>query len=336
MTRALITDPDLPAKARSGRLDELVRCIGCNACIAHYHARHADPCAINPRPGASCTSHARPCDGAAASGSSSSAAGRPGSPRRSTPAARGHEVVLLERSGRLGGQIALAGAAPGGRGARGGVPRQRRPAAHRTRVELAARSSRRRLTPCSSSTPDAVVVATGARPYRGRALALDGSSRPGAGTCSRAELPLGRRVLVADWGGDPSGLDAAEVLAAAGKQVTLAVASVAAGELVHQYRRNLYLQRLYRAGVTILHHLELESVERRRGPAAQRLRARADPDRAGRRRRARARPRARGRRSRPSSRARASPSSEAGDCRSPRSLEEAVLEGTLAARDVFA
>ena len=27
---------------------------------------------------------------------------------------------------------------------------------------------------------------------------------------------------------------------------------------------------------------------------------------------------------------------EAGDCRSPRSLEEAVLEGTLAARNVFA
>ena len=63
------------------------------------------------------------------------------------------------------------------------------------------------------------------------------------------ELPDGDSVLVADWGGDPSGLDAAEVLAAAGKRVTLAVASVAVGELVHQYRRNLYLQRLYRAGV---------------------------------------------------------------------------------------
>ena len=42
--------------------------------------------------------------------------------------------------------------------------------------------------------------------------------------------------------------------------MTLAVASLAAGEPIHQYRRNLYLQRLYRAGVTILHHLELESV----------------------------------------------------------------------------
>jgi hypothetical protein len=56
----------------------------------------------------------------------------------------------------------------------------------------------------------------------------------------------GLRVVVADWGGDPSGLDAAEVLALAGNDVTLAVASVAVGEGVHQYRRNLYLQRLYR------------------------------------------------------------------------------------------
>ena len=36
--------------------------------------------------------------------------------------------------------------------------------------------------------------------------------------------------------------------------------SLAPAEPVHQYRRNLYLQRLYRAGVTILHHVELESV----------------------------------------------------------------------------
>ncbi|MFY9579719.1 MAG: hypothetical protein WAQ33_10370, partial [Gaiellaceae bacterium] len=38
MTRALIADPELPAKARAGRSDAIIRCIGCNACIAHYHA----------------------------------------------------------------------------------------------------------------------------------------------------------------------------------------------------------------------------------------------------------------------------------------------------------
>jgi pyruvate/2-oxoglutarate dehydrogenase complex dihydrolipoamide dehydrogenase (E3) component len=138
-------------------------------------------------------------------------------------------------------------------------------------------------------------------------------------------------VLVADWGGDPGGLDAAEVLVAAGKQVTLAVSSAAVGELVHQYRRNLYLQRLYRAGVRILHHHELESA----GDGEARLRnvfarelvtlvrtngvvlalgrvpVEVDPPPGV-------------------------PVERAGDCLSPRSLEEAVLEGTLAAQRLVA
>ena len=51
MTRALITDPDLPRKARDGRADDVLRCIGCNTCIAHYHAAIPIACAQNPRTG---------------------------------------------------------------------------------------------------------------------------------------------------------------------------------------------------------------------------------------------------------------------------------------------
>ena len=51
MTRALITDPHLPRKSREGRLRDVLRCIGCNACIAHYHAGTPIACAQNPRTG---------------------------------------------------------------------------------------------------------------------------------------------------------------------------------------------------------------------------------------------------------------------------------------------
>ncbi|HEY6836696.1 MAG TPA: hypothetical protein VI142_09650, partial [Gaiellaceae bacterium] len=51
MTRALIADPELPRKAGEGRLVELVGCVGCNACIAHYHAGTPLRCAVNPRTG---------------------------------------------------------------------------------------------------------------------------------------------------------------------------------------------------------------------------------------------------------------------------------------------
>ena len=53
MTRALITDPDMPAKARTGRTADILRCIGCNACIAHYTPRRRFAARRIPAPGAS-------------------------------------------------------------------------------------------------------------------------------------------------------------------------------------------------------------------------------------------------------------------------------------------
>jgi pyruvate/2-oxoglutarate dehydrogenase complex dihydrolipoamide dehydrogenase (E3) component len=140
-------------------------------------------------------------------------------------------------------------------------------------------------------------------------------------------MPDGESVLVVDWGGDVSGLDAAEVLAAAGKRVTLAVASVAVGELVHQYRRNLYLQRLYRAGVEIVHHHELDAEGRLRNVFAPELAADVEADDVV---------LALGRVPVEADAPPGVPCERAGDCLSPRSLEEAVLEGTLAARRVVA
>lgn len=330
MTRALIADPELPAKARSGRLHELVRCVGCNACIAHYHAGTPIACAVNPETGRELR---LPRMVAQARRRLVVVGGGPAGIAAAAEAVRtGHEVVLLERSPGLGGQVALAGAAPAGESLAAAfldnAARQLAGVEVRLGVDADADA-------VLALEPDAVVVATGARPYRDPSLTLGGVEALSAWEVLEGRLPAGGSVLVADWGGDPSGLDASELLAAAGRSVALAVASHAAGETVHQYRRNLYLQRLYRAGVTVLHHRELvaaadgavqlrnvfapELVETVRVDAVVLALGRV-PE--------------------------ASPASalagrgtaveEAGDCRSPRSLEEAVLEGTLAARGVLA
>jgi len=65
---------------------------------------------------------------------------------------------------------------------------------------------------------------------------------------------------VSDWGGDWTGLDAAEALAARGARVRLVTSAVAFGGAVHQYQRNLYLARLDDAGVELVHHLRPASV----------------------------------------------------------------------------
>ena len=326
MTRALIADPDLPAKAGTGR--RILRCIGCNTCIAHYHAGTGIACAVNPRTGRELRLPGRPV-ATLARRVVVIGGGPAGLAAAADAAEAGHEVVLLERSERLGGQMALTRTAPGtaqvglqlvalfeGRLADAGVD---------VRLEVDADTEG-----VLSLGPDAVLVATGARPYVPD-LPLDGVEVMQSWDVLGDRPPSGLRVVVADWGGDPSGLDAAEVLALAGNDVTLAVASVSVGEAVHQYRRNLYLQRLYRAGVHVLHHhalvgttdgqVDLANVfahERRvhiPGDLLVLAQGRIPDDTLA-----------------PRLVSAGLRVEEAGDCLSPRSLEEAILEGTLAAR----
>ncbi len=52
MTRAMISDPLMPAKAAAGWLDEIRACVGCNqACIGHFHAGFPISCIQYPESG---------------------------------------------------------------------------------------------------------------------------------------------------------------------------------------------------------------------------------------------------------------------------------------------
>ncbi|MGH3021715.1 MAG: FAD-dependent oxidoreductase, partial [Gaiellaceae bacterium] len=236
---------------------------------------------------------------------------------------------LLERGERIGGQLALAGAAPMhaelARSLCRNYERLIEVGGMELRLETAADPDT-----LSALAPDAVVVATGARPYEPR-LELGGVEAVQAWTVLAGPPPRGRRVVVADWGGDAAGLACADVLTAAGNDVTLAVGSAAFGEGLHQYQRNLYAARLYRSGVRIEHHLELAGAEPGRVRLANVFAPELEtalpadllvlslgrvPERDLAKRLA----------------ASGVEVHEAGDCASPRSAEEAVLEGTLAAR----
>lgn len=329
MTRALIADPDLPAKVASGRAAEILRCTGCNACIAHYHAGTPIGCSMNPRTGRERAlprpgGRARPPRLVVVIG-----AGPAGLAAAAEACGSQHKVLVLERAPSIGGQLALAGAAPmHEETARTHLANARRLVADaEIRVGVA-------VDPQSVAElePDAVVVATGAIPYR-PPLPLGGQVLTAWEVL--AGVPVeGVRAVVADWGGDPSGLAAAELLAARGFQVTVALAAVAAGESIHQYTRNLYLERLYRAGVRLEHHLELAEAASEtavfRNLFAPELETELAAD---------ALILALGRvpadELAPALRAGGLTVEEAGDCRSPRSLEEATLEGTMAIRRLF-
>jgi 2,4-dienoyl-CoA reductase-like NADH-dependent reductase (Old Yellow Enzyme family)/thioredoxin reductase len=323
MTRALITDPDLPRKAAEGRLEDVLRCIGCNACIAHYHAGTGIACAQNPRTGRERTLP-RPERGerrrvVVVGG------GPAGLAAAAEASASGHEAILLERGERLGGQLALAGDAPMHAELAASLARNYDRLLDGAEIRLGTEADAALV---AGLAPDLAVVATGARPFL-PALELDGVATAHAWDVLAGPLPEAGRVVVADWGGDPAGLAAAELLAVAGAEVTLALGSAAFGEMLHAYQRNLYAQRLYRAGVRLEQHLDLVSA----GPGGIRFRnlfARelettlpADllvlalgrvPERG------------------PAEELAAAgiAVAEAGDCLGPRGVEEAILEGTLA------
>jgi 2,4-dienoyl-CoA reductase-like NADH-dependent reductase (Old Yellow Enzyme family) len=249
MTRALIADPGLVAKAATGR--HALECIGCNqACIGHYHAGVPIGCLVNPRTGRERTLPRR-VGVAGWLHVTIVGAGPAGVAAAVEAAAHGDSVIVVERAADVGGQLRLAGRAP----AHGELWRRWRANVARQladpRIELRLG---READAAELAAADVVVLATGARPF-----VPDWASAEHVDAWSAIANPAGLAgpVLVADWGGGWEGLDVAEVLARHGHDVTLACAAPCPGHTLHQYQRNLYLARLDEQGVAILHHTEV-------------------------------------------------------------------------------
>lgn len=114
MGRALIADPELPNKARTGREDETVHCVACGqGCFDNLVRMKAVECLCNPVAGRErqyrLQKTQRPQKILVAGG------GPAGMYAALAARSKGHAVTLYEKSMRLGGQLRLAGASPGRR-----------------------------------------------------------------------------------------------------------------------------------------------------------------------------------------------------------------------------
>jgi 2,4-dienoyl-CoA reductase-like NADH-dependent reductase (Old Yellow Enzyme family) len=255
MTRALISDPEMPRKAEAGRLDDIRACVACNqACIGHM---------LNGFP-ISCIQH--PETGRELEFGRLAPAGRPrrvlvvgggpgGMKAAAVAAARGHAVTLVEAGDSLGGQVNLAQTLPG-RLEFGGVTTNLGREVERAgvRVETGVRVTADLVR---ARAPEAVVLATGARPFPPGIELGEDAHVVDAWQVLAGAANVGGRVVVADSRADWIGLGLAEKLARDGCHVRLAVNGVTAGETLPQYTRDRWLGDIHRLGVEVIPYARL-------------------------------------------------------------------------------
>jgi len=259
MTRALIADPEMPNKARTGRSDDIRACIACNqACIGHFHLGYPISCIQHPETGRELAYGTR--GKAAKRRRVLVVGGGPGGMKAAAVAAeRGHEVTLHEAAAQLGGQVRLAQLLPG-RAEFGGLATNLAREMELAGVTVVRRSMVDRAL-VERAAPDVVILATGARP---RWPALEGLAEGhvvDAWQVLQGQANVGQSVVVADWRCDWIGIGLAEKLAADGCRVRLAVAGIAAGQSIPQYVRDESATRLHRLGVEVIPYARLFGID---------------------------------------------------------------------------
>jgi NADPH-dependent 2,4-dienoyl-CoA reductase/sulfur reductase-like enzyme len=259
MTRAMIADPEMPNKARAGRLDEIRACIGCNqGCIGHFHQGYSITCIQTPETGRE-LKLPPPAPAAHRRRILIAGGGPAGMKAAVTAAARGHAVVLCEAGPRLGGQVLLAQRLPE-RAEFGGLISNLEGELARAGVEIRLRT-RVDAALVAQIAPDAIVVATGGRPFAPEIEGREDAHVVDAWSVLSAEANPGTRVLVADWRCDWVGMGVAEFLARNGHQVRLAVNGTHAGQYLQMYHRDHWAGKLHRLGVQVIPYARLHGVD---------------------------------------------------------------------------
>jgi len=295
MARQLIADPNTPNKIRTGRSDEIRECIACNTCAHQVGRERAIRCTQNPNAGRE--NELNDLDATPAPQPKMVlvvGAGPAGMKVAEVAARRGHDVMILEKSERVGGLLSLAAKQP--------LHDEVLSVSHYLETQL--RKLKVQIvfnTPVSAevireSGADVVVLATGSRPrlpensgrkydYPNKTLGdlsaslgrqaeskisgIDGENVFSSDQVMIGNSAIGKKVVVIEENGHWESCGTAEHLADQGHEVYLVTSRSMVGGDLEGANQHLFVERAIKKSIKIitnatvlsisLNHVELKS-----------------------------------------------------------------------------
>jgi NADPH-dependent 2,4-dienoyl-CoA reductase/sulfur reductase-like enzyme len=244
--RPLLADPELPKKWAAGKPDDVRRCLRCNRCRWNELKGLPVTCTVNPALG---REEEYRILAASKAKKVVVVGGGPGGMEAARVAAlRGHEVLLFEKTKRLGGQLRLASVSPyktelgkladhlANQIYKAGV-----------KIELGKEADGESIV---KKNPDVVILAAGAKPIIPNISGVKRKIVNTAWDILGGRAATGERVIMI--GGGSTGLEAAEYLAEKGKAVIILEQLAAAGLDIEPMTRMLLIQRLSGYGANLI------------------------------------------------------------------------------------
>ncbi|MBI4189857.1 MAG: FAD-dependent oxidoreductase [Betaproteobacteria bacterium] len=270
MVRPLICDPELPNKAREGRLEDIRRCIACNqGCLGRTQQGASLSCIHNPAVGQEKELGMGTLKPATIKKKVVVVGGGPAGMEAARIAAeRGHEVVLFESEKELGGQVNMHSKVKSWTE----FQEVARFLSHQVgklgvKVKLGCKAN---VEDVEMEKPDSVVVATGSIPlrsgyssFRPELSGIPGVEQKNVVTVTEVfqdRERIGKNIVLIDEDPHLQTIPTAEYLADQGKKVEIVTREVTIGRGLAASFLPSHYERLFKKGVKITPHSAVKEI----------------------------------------------------------------------------